>query len=159
MSLLKEKTQGLWKWKGRNVYVVEGLVFRAPDTKANQEVYPQPWTQKEGLGFPQVRCLVTTCLATGCIVHYNTAAMKGKLTGEVSLLREKHGDFFAGDIVVADRNFKSFYDSVLLTRRGVGLVCGIKGCRKSRFEGVCEAIQEKVSCRRHRGTLWAALGC
>ena len=28
--------------------------------------------------------------------------------------------------------------------RGVGLVCGIKGCRKSTFEGVCKAIEEKV---------------
>ena len=127
-----------------NVYLVDGLVFRAPDTKANQEVYPQPSTQKEGLGFPQVRCLVTTCLATGCIVHYNTAAMKGKLTGEVSLFREKHGDFIAGDIVVADSNFESFYDSVLLNRRGVHMICAIKGCRNSPFEGVCETIEEKI---------------
>lgn len=144
VCLLKDKTHKLWKWKERNVYLVDGLVFRAPDTKANQEVYPQPSTQKEGLGFPQIRCLVTTCLATGCIVHYNTAAMKGKLTGEVSLFREKHGDFVDGDIVVADSNFESFYDSVLLARRGVDLVCGIKGCRKSPFEGVCEVIEEKV---------------
>jgi hypothetical protein len=144
VSLLKAKTQKLWKWKARNVYLVDGLVFRAPDTKANQEIYPQPSTQKNGLGFPQVRCLVTTCLATGCIVHYNTAAMKGKLTGEVSLFREKHGDFVAGDIVVADSNFESFYDSVLLARRGVDMVCGIKGCRKSPFEGVCEAIEKKI---------------
>lgn len=144
VSMLKTKTQKLWKWKARNVYLVDGLVFRAPDTKANQAVYPQPSTQKEGLGFPQVRCLVTTCLATGCIVHYNTAAMKGKLTGEVSLFREKHSDFVAGDIVVADSNFESFYDSVLLARRGVDLVCGIKGSRNSPFEGVCGVIQEKV---------------
>lgn len=144
VSLLKDKAQKLWKWNGRSVYLVDGLVFRAPDTKANQEIYPQPSTQKEGLGFPQVRCLVTTCLATGCIVHYNTAKMKGKLTGEVSLFREKHGDFVAGDIVVADSNFESFYDSVLLARRGVDLVCGIKGCRKSPFEGACEVIESKV---------------
>ena len=58
--------------------------------------------------------------------------------------REKHGDFVAGDIVVADSNFESFYDSVLLARRGVDLVCGIKGCRKSPFDGVCEVIEEKV---------------
>lgn len=144
VTLLKTKTNKLWKWKGRNVYLVDGLVFRTPDTKANQEVYPQPSTQREGLGFPQVRCVITTCLATGCIVHYNTAAMKGKLTGEVSLFREKHGDFVNGDIVVADSNFESFYDSVLLARRGVGMICGIKGCRTSPFEGVCEAIEEKV---------------
>lgn len=144
VGILKLKAQNQWKWKGMNVYLVDGLVFRAPDTEANQKVYPQPSTQKEGLGFPQVRCLVTTCLATGCIVHYNTAAMKGKLTGEVSLFREKHGDFVEGDIVVADSNFESFYDSVLLNRRGVHLLCAIKGCRNSPFEGVCETIEEKI---------------
>ncbi len=144
VDLLRGKAPTQWKWHGLNVYLVDGLVFRAPDTQANQEVYPQPSTQKEGLGFPQVRCVVTTCLATGCIVNYNTAAMKGKLTGEVSFFREKHGDFVAGDIVVADSNFESFYDSVLLNRRGVELVCGIQGCRNSPFEGVCEVLDEKT---------------
>ena len=64
VDLLRTKAQTQWKWNGLNVYLVDGLVFRAPDTLANQEVYPQPSTQKEGLGFPQVRCVVTTCLAT-----------------------------------------------------------------------------------------------
>ncbi len=77
VDLLRTKAQTQWKWNGLNVYLVDGLVFRAPDTQANQKVYPQPSTQKQGLGFPQIRCVVTTCLATGCIVNYNTAAMKG----------------------------------------------------------------------------------
>jgi len=93
IDLLRDKAQTRWKWNKLNIYLVDGLVFRAPDTQANQEVYLQPSTQKEGLGFPQVRAIVTTCLATGCIVNYNTAAMKGKLTGEVSLFRQKHGGF------------------------------------------------------------------
>lgn len=144
VDLLRAKAQTQWKWNELNVYLVDGLVFRAPDTQANQEIYPQPSTQKEGLGFPQVRAVVTTCLATGCIVNYNTAPVKGKQTGEVSLFREKHADFVAGDVVVADSNFESFYDAVLLKRRGVELVCGIKGCRNSPFEGVCEVIDEKI---------------
>jgi hypothetical protein len=144
VDLLRAKAPTQWKWNKLNVYLVDGLVFRAPDTEANQEVYPQPSTQKEGLGFPQVRVVVTTCLATGCIVNYNTAPMKGKQTGEVSLFREKHGDFSAGDVVVADSNFESFYDAVLLNRRGVEMVCGIKGCRNSPFEGVCDVIDEQL---------------
>jgi hypothetical protein len=85
VDLLRDKADSPWKWKGLNVYLVDGLVFRAPDTQANQEVYPQPSTQKEELGFPQIRCVITTCLATGSIVNYNTAPMKGRFTGEVSL--------------------------------------------------------------------------
>lgn len=144
VDLLHRKAPTQWKWHGLNVYLIDGLVFRAPDTRANHEVYPQPSTQKEGLGFPQIRCVVTTCLATGCIVNYNTAPMKGKQTGEATLFREKHGDFVAGDVVVADSNFESFYDSVLLNHRGVHMVCGIRGCRNSPFEGVCEVMDEKI---------------
>lgn len=144
VDLLDAKTPTQWKWHGLNVYLVDGLVLRAPDTDANREVYPQPSTQKEGLGFPQVRVVVTTCLATGCIVNYNTAAVEGKHTGEVTLFREKHADFAAGDVVVADSNFESFYDAALLSRRGVELVCGINASRNSPFQGVCEVIEETI---------------
>jgi hypothetical protein len=134
-----------WKWKGLNVYLVDGLVLRAPDTAANQEVYPQPSTQQDGLGFPQVRVVVTTSLATGCILHYNRGPVEGKKTGEITLFREKHGDFAAGDLVVADANFESFHDAVLLNRRGVEMVCCINGSRTSPFEGLaCETIDDAI---------------
>lgn len=133
-----------WKWKGLNVYLVDGFVLRAPDTLANQKAYPQPSSQLEGLGFPQVRVVTTTSLAGGCVVHHNTARVEGKKTGEVSLFREKHKDFEKGDIVVADSNFESFHDATLLIRRGVQMVCCINGTRNSPFEGACEAIEDMI---------------
>jgi hypothetical protein len=136
-------TPDCWKWNGLNVYLVDGLVLRAPDTTANQERYPQPSTQKDGLGFPQVRVVVTTSLATGCILHYNTGQVEGKKTGEATLFREMHGDFEAGDVVVGDSNFESFHDAVLLNRRGVALVCCINGSRTSPFDGAaCETLDD-----------------
>jgi hypothetical protein len=139
------KTLACWKWKGLSVYLVDGLVLRAPDTAANQEVYPQPSSQKDGLGFPQVRVVVTSSLATGCILHYNTGQVEGKRTGEVTLFREKHGDFGAGDVVVGDSNFESFHDAVLLNRRGVKLVFCINGSRSSPFDStVCETIDDEI---------------
>jgi len=131
-----------WKWHSLNAYLVDGFVLRAPDTFANQEKYPQPSSQKEGLGFPQVRVVTTTSLADGCVVHHNTAAVEGKKTGEVSLFREKHKDFEKGDIVVADSNFESFHDAALLIRRGIHMVCCINGTRNSPFEGACETIED-----------------
>jgi hypothetical protein len=110
----------------------------------NQEKYPQPSSQKEGLGFPQVRVVATTSLADGCVVHHNTAAVEGKKTGEVSLFREKHKDFEKGDIIVADSNFESFHDAALLIRRGVHMVCCINGTRNSPFEGVCETTEDVI---------------
>ena len=78
------------------------------------------------------------------MVHYNTARVEGKKTGEVSLFREKHKDFEEGDIVVADSNFESFHDAALLIRRGVHMVCCINGTRNSPFEGVCETIEDVI---------------
>ena len=92
-DLVRNKTPSEWKWKGRNVYLVDGIVVNAPDTQANQEVYPQPSSQEDGLGFPQVRIVLTTSLATGCILNYNTGAVEGKTTGEVLLFRENKRHF------------------------------------------------------------------
>jgi putative transposase len=133
-----------WKWKGLNVYLVDGFVLRAPDTFANQKKYPQPSCQKEGLGFPQVRVVVTTSLASGCVVHHNSSPVAGKKTGEVSLFREKHRDFEKGDIVVADSNFESFHDAALVIRRGVHMVCCINGTRTSPFEGACTTVEDMI---------------
>lgn len=138
------KTPDDWKWHGLDVYLVDGFVLRAPDTADNQEGYPQPSSQRDGLGFPQVRVVITSSLATGCIRHYSTSPVEGKRTGEVTLFREQHGDFNAGDVVVGDSNFESFHDAVLLNRRGVTLVFCINGTRSSPFDGtVCETIDDE----------------
>jgi hypothetical protein len=142
MQMTKTLTQ--WKWNARDVYFVDGLTLRAADTQANQAVYPQPSTQQEGLGYPQVRVLVTTSLATGCIVNYATAPLSGKGTGERSLFRNNHGIFKAGDIVVGDSNFESFIDAALLAQQGIDAVFCINGTRNSPFEGVCETIEERL---------------
>jgi hypothetical protein len=142
---LLAKTPNCWKWHGLNVYLVDGLVLRAPDTVKNQEAYPQPSSQEDGLGFPQVRAIVTTSLATGCVLHYNTGQVEGKKTGEVTLFREKHGDFNAGDVVVGDSNFESFHDSVLLNKRDVDIVFCINGTRRSPFDGAAtKTIDDKA---------------
>lgn len=145
VSITEQKTPNGWKWKiNKNVSFVDGLVLRAPDTEANQEAYPQPSSQKEGLGFPQVRVLVTTSLATGCITHYNTAKVEGKRTGEATLFREKYKHFGADDVVVGDSNFESFHDFALLKRQRTDVVFCINGSRNSPMEGVCKTIDDKT---------------
>ena len=44
-----------WRWPGRPVRLVDGATVTMPDTVANQTSYPQPRSQKPGLGFPQCR--------------------------------------------------------------------------------------------------------
>lgn len=46
-----------WKFQGRDVYLVDGTTFTMPDTKENQEKYPQQNSLKKGLGFPICRAV------------------------------------------------------------------------------------------------------
>ena len=57
-----------WLWKGRRVYVYDGSSVTMPDTPANQAEYPQPVTQKPGLGFPLARIAAVFSLACGAVV-------------------------------------------------------------------------------------------
>ena len=146
-----------WKWNGLNVYLVDGFVLRAPDTLANQKKYPQPSRLKEGLGFPQVRVVTTTSLASGCVVHHNTARVEGKKTGEVSLFREKHKDFEKGDIIVADSNLESFHDAALLLRRGVHMVCALTDPGIPRLRASARRWTIRLSKCRNRSSTHLAL--
>ena len=40
-----------WLWKGRHVYLFDGTTVTMPDTRENQQAYPQVYNQKPGLGF------------------------------------------------------------------------------------------------------------
>ncbi len=52
-----------WRWKGRNVRLVDGTTFSMADTAKNQAEYPQPTVQAEGLGFPIMRAVALCSLA------------------------------------------------------------------------------------------------
>ena len=41
-----------WRWKGRDVRLVDGTTVSMSDTVANQAAYPQQRGKKAGLGFP-----------------------------------------------------------------------------------------------------------
>ncbi|MDH3567989.1 MAG: IS4 family transposase, partial [Desulfobacteraceae bacterium] len=62
--LLHEAAEPAWCWRGRNVKLVDGTGLSMPDTVANQARYPQPSSQAEGVGFPHIRMVGVTCLAT-----------------------------------------------------------------------------------------------
>src|SRR5205823_4836832 len=54
----EERLPESWLWRGRHVKLVDGFTVSMPDTPANQAAYPQPSTQKPGVGFPLARCVV-----------------------------------------------------------------------------------------------------
>jgi hypothetical protein len=52
---LHAKSPDIWKWKSRDVILADGTTVSMPDTKENQDLFPQPDSQKQGLGFPIAR--------------------------------------------------------------------------------------------------------
>ena len=57
-----------WRWQGRAVKLVDGTTVTMPDTVDNHWRYPQPQTQKPGLGFPVSRVVALLCLGTGAVL-------------------------------------------------------------------------------------------
>lgn len=113
---------GGWRWKRRTVKLVDGTTLSMPDTKANQSEYPQHSAQKEGIGFPIARMVVLFSLATAMVSGMAIGPYSGKETGETALLRELFSRLNAGDILLADRYYCSYFLIVLLMELGVDVV-------------------------------------
>ena len=122
-----------WLFRGRPVKIVDGSTVVMPDTPANQAAYPQPRTQKPGLGFPIARILVVFSLAVGTVLEAAVGPYKGKQTSELALLRTVIDQFEPGDIVVGDRFFCSYWVIAELRRRGVDVVFRLHQRRTADF--------------------------
>ena len=107
--LLSQQTPDTWQWKGRRVKIVDGSSVSMPDTEANQTAFPQPSQQQQGLGFPVARLLGIFCLASGGWLSLATAPQRGKITGETALLRQLSPTLRAGDVILADRCYSSYF--------------------------------------------------
>ncbi len=106
-------------WKGSRVYLVDGTTVSMPDTPANQAAFPQSRSQKRGLGFPIARVVVLISLWSGLVREAAMGPYKGKKTGEPALFREMLDALEAGDVVVADRCYGSYFMLAELSRRRI----------------------------------------
>lgn len=113
---------GHWKWKERNVKIVDGSTLKLPDTRENQLQYPQRRNQKAGLGFSTARILTVTSLATGALLDSAVSPIQGQETGEPALLRALVGSFHPGDVLLFDRYYSGYFNLAFLIRHGVDVV-------------------------------------
>ena len=119
---IQNRTLKSWKWKGREVVLVDGTTVSMPDTVENQRRIPQQQKQKPGLGFPIARLLAVISLSTGVLRDLAIGPYKGKATGETALLRTLLNSLNEGEIALGDRTFASFFGvAQLLARRVDGL--------------------------------------
>jgi len=98
-----------WKAFGRELKVVDGTSAIMSDTKNNQAIFPQPKSQKKGIGFPIVRIVTVMSLTVGTVLDYAIGPFKGKGTGESALLRSIFDCINPEDILLGDRYYSSFF--------------------------------------------------
>jgi Transposase DDE domain len=122
-----------WRWKGRRVQLVDGTTLSMPDTPENQAEYPQPDSQEEGLGFPLLRVVALTSLATGLLTAAALGPYAGKETGEPAMLRTLFDTLSAGDVLLGDRYYGGWFMLALLQERGVDFVVRLHQYRDADF--------------------------
>ena len=122
-----------WLWKCRHVKIGDGTTATMPDTPENQDAFPQPHTQKVGLGFPMVRLVVIFSMASGLALEMALGKYQGKKTGENTLFREMFHIFEPGDIFLGDRLFDCFRDIAQLKDRQVDVVIRMNQSRNCDF--------------------------
>ncbi len=117
-------------WLGRRVKVVDGSSASMPDTRANQEAYPQPANQKPGCGFPVLSFVAVFCLGSGALL---AMAFGQWSANDFSLFYFVRNAFVFGDIMLGDRAFCSYAELALLRRKGVDTVARLHQARRTDF--------------------------
>jgi len=102
--------------------VVDGTTVALADTPANQLEYPQPRSQKPGVGFPPMRMVVPFALTTGAALDAAMGPYRGKQTGESAPFRGPHDRLEVGDVLLADRYYCSYFQLALVGERGCDAV-------------------------------------
>ncbi|MEK7785555.1 MAG: IS4 family transposase, partial [Chloroflexota bacterium] len=111
-----------WRWRGREVKLVDGTTVSMPDTSANQARFPQSRTQKPGLGFPLARLVAVVSLSAGVVIEWAIDACKGKNTGETALLWRLMPHLQRGDVIIADGYYAGYFMVAGLIALGADIV-------------------------------------
>jgi hypothetical protein len=130
---LEEQSPRAWHWFGLRVKIGDGTTVSGPDTGANQKAYPQPRTQKRGLGFPILRLVVIFSLSVGTVLDAAFNPYVGKETGETGMLRTLMYSLKRGDVLLGDRYFANYWIIALARLLGIEVVLRQHQLRKVDF--------------------------
>ena len=119
---LRASQPAVWRWRGREVKLIDGTTVSMPDTSENQAAFPQSRSQKPGLGFPLARVVAIISLSCGAVLEWASGPCEGKRSGETALLWQLAHRLRAGDVVIADRYFSGYFLLAWLIRQGVDVV-------------------------------------
>ena len=130
---LDSKVDSRWLWKGRRILNFDGSSVSMPDTAKNQAAYPQPDTQKPGLGFPLARIAVVFSLSCGAVLDLAICRYAGKGQSELGMLRTLWDRFLPGDVLLTDRLMCTWTEIAILIGRGVDSVTRLHIMRTADF--------------------------
>lgn len=129
----QDRAPAPWRWNGRTLKVVDGSTLSMPDSPANQKAFPQARTQKAGIGFPIARLVVLFSLAVGTVLDAALGRYQGKHSGETALWHSLQDGLEAGDVLLADRYYGSFWELALTRQRDADMVCQLHQRRRADF--------------------------
>lgn len=104
------------------ILLFDGFTVTAADTPENQEEFPQNPAQKEGLGFPIIRCVSLISMVTGMLLDMEFGPYSGKQSGETALLWKMLDKLQPGDTLVADCYLCTYWIITACQIRGVNIV-------------------------------------
>ena len=130
---LSEQQPSAWRWRGREVKLVDGTTLSMPDTAENQREFPQHREQRRGLGFPLARVVAIVSLSCGAVLEWAMGPCEGRESGETALLWELAARLRSGDVVVADRCYAGYFMIAWLIRGGVDVVMRQHARRRTDF--------------------------
>lgn len=131
---MEENLPNTWLWRMlHHLKLIDGSTVSMPDTTENQAIYPQPDSQKEGVGFPIARIVTVISCVTGAVLDLAIGPYSGKKTGEHALLRQIMDNFKKGDVALGDCYYASYFLMAALIKMGVDAIFPIHAARDCDF--------------------------
>ncbi len=131
--LLSARAPRGWRWRGRCVKLADGTAISMPDSPENQARYPQLPSQAPGVGFPLAGLVGIVCLSTGAVLEAAIGAHASKGQSEQDLFRGLLGTLRAGDVLLADALYCSYFQIATLQAAGVDVLFEQHGARITDF--------------------------
>jgi hypothetical protein len=125
---LTSRIQPGWLWHGHRVRVVDGTGIRLADTASNQAAFPQPAQQRPGCGFPVMQVVACMCLHTGAMIEWVSTKL---YCHESPLMLRLLHVLEAGEVLLADRGFCSFFNFALCRQRAIEAVMRLHQMRRA----------------------------
>lgn len=118
---IEKKAKG-WRWKNKEIYLIDGTIIQVEDTKENRHEYPIVKAKEKQLGLPKARMLACFGLASGALVDAELGKYIGKGQSEVTLFRNMLPRIKKNSLLLLDRFFTSFFLQCEMIKHGTDYV-------------------------------------